>query len=190
MISIALLALSLAAMWILHFIDLAVLDDLEAHRIAAWVRPTELVLTSGASLLRLAGAIVFLVWIHGAVTNTQSIGHPMTITPGWACGWFFIPVASLWMPYKTMGELVTRSDPREIVITPPAVLAWWMLFVSGNVLRVIASGLQKTIDVSSFVILQVLASIALTGALAALCMLILRIHRGQEELSRRPHQRS
>jgi hypothetical protein len=184
LVSVGIIGVSLGALWLVHLIDLVELDAIESRTIPAWVAPMETLLGAASSIARLVGAIVFMVWIHGAVTNTQAINRPMTVTPGWAIGWFFIPIASLYMPYKTMGELVTHSDPREIVITPPTVLAWWVLFVSGNGLRILAPPLRESIGTSGFVVLELLATLSLTGSLLALGSLMLTIHRGQEEFIR------
>jgi len=182
--SVAIMGVSLGALWLVHAIDLVELDAIESHTVAEWVGPVESLLTLASQLARLIGAIVFMIWIHGAVTNTQAIKRPISITPGWAIGWYFIPIASLWMPYKTMGELVTHSDAREIVITPPTVLAWWGLFITGNMLRILATFLRTAIGTSGFVVVQIFASLALTGSLVALASLMLMIHRGQEEFVR------
>jgi hypothetical protein len=56
-------------------------------------------------------------------------------TPGWAVGWFFIPIGNLWKPYVAMRDIVHASTVREGL---PAFLlpTWWTLWivslVSGN----------------------------------------------------------
>jgi hypothetical protein len=55
-------------------------------------------------------AIIFLMWIHRANYNARRLGAAgMTYTPGWAVGCFFIPIASLWMPYEAMVEIWKAS---------------------------------------------------------------------------------
>lgn len=49
-------------------------------------------------------------------------------TPGWALGWYFIPIANLWKPYVAMKEIVEASThkrelPRFILPT------WWTLWI-------------------------------------------------------------
>jgi len=47
----------------------------------------------GPSAIGLAALIVFLMWIHRANRNVHLLsGETLAITPGWALGWFFIPV--------------------------------------------------------------------------------------------------
>jgi hypothetical protein len=72
----------------------------------------------------LAAFILFLIWIHRANGNLRRLsGETLTITPGWAVGWFFIPVASLWMPYlavKEIWEVSHRGTGRGT-----ALVGWW-----------------------------------------------------------------
>lgn len=35
----------------------------------------------------------------------------MEFTPGWAAGWFFVPFANLFKPYRAMREIYQASDP-------------------------------------------------------------------------------
>src|SRR5437868_6687462 len=49
--------------------------------------------------------VLFLRWIHRANRNARALGaQGMRFTPGWAVGWYFIPIASLWKPYQAMKE--------------------------------------------------------------------------------------
>ena len=59
--------------------------------------------------------IVFSRWIIRAHKNLPALGADgMSITPGWAVGYFFIPFANLWKPFEAMRELWNVSgDPRD-----------------------------------------------------------------------------
>ena len=48
----------------------------------------------------------------------------MEDSPGWAVGWYFVPIANLWKPYQAMKEIwrVNVSD------TTPSIFPWWWLF--------------------------------------------------------------
>ena len=64
----------------------------------------------------LLAAIAFLTWIHRASVNIHALLHtsedpPIRFSPGWAVGWWFVPIASLWMPYQVMKDLWARSHP-------------------------------------------------------------------------------
>ncbi len=64
----------------------------------------------GALLLYLVTAVVFGVWIVRAHKNLRALGIPnLTYTPGWAFGWFFIPILNFFRPYQAMKELWQAS---------------------------------------------------------------------------------
>lgn len=76
-----------------------------------------------AALAILTG-ITFLRWVHRANKNLRACaGVPMAFTPGWCVGWYFIPIANLFMPYRAMREIwhVSHRDPGA----PRALLRWW-----------------------------------------------------------------
>jgi len=63
-------------------------------------------------VLLLTTSVVVLVWIYGANRNAHAIGATgMRFTPGWAVGWYFIPIFNLWKPYQAMKEIWKASAP-------------------------------------------------------------------------------
>ncbi len=78
-------------------------------------------------------SIVVLLWIHRANSNARALGATgMTFTPGWAVGWYFVPIAWWWKPYQAMRETWCASaDPanwrRQRV--PPILGWWWALWI-------------------------------------------------------------
>ena len=89
-------------------------------------------------LLGIATFIVFGRWIVLAHRNLAGLGaRYVEFTPGWAVGWFFIPVACLWKPYQAMKMLwrCSCSVTRPEIHDPPAVLpTWWTLWIIGSLL--------------------------------------------------------
>lgn len=70
--------------------------------------------------------VFFLMWVFRVNKNLRRLSHaPMVFTPGWAVGWFFIPVACLWKPYQAMREIwrVSHRDANA----PLHLLGWWWL---------------------------------------------------------------
>jgi Domain of unknown function (DUF4328) len=86
-----------------------------------------------AFLLLIATFIVFGRWIVLAHRNLTGLGaRYVEFTPGWAVGWFFIPVASLWKPYQAMRMLWRYSCSvyrPEIQQTPGVLPIWWTLWI-------------------------------------------------------------
>jgi hypothetical protein len=83
--------------------------------------------------LLLLNAVLFCCWLHRAAGNLRALGaRRLEFTPGWTVGWFFVPVANLVMPYRTVRELwlASRSpagwDGRPVVLP---VLLWWLAYV-------------------------------------------------------------
>jgi len=92
--------------------------------------------------LALASAVVFLMWINRAYKNLSPLGASnLRFTPGWAVGWFFVPIMSLFRPYQVVSEIWKASNPNANMAdssswrnlpTPPIVGVWWALFLIAN----------------------------------------------------------
>jgi Domain of unknown function (DUF4328) len=101
-----------------------------------------------------AAGVLFLMWVHRAVSSSRLLGVPVKWGPWQAVLAFVVPVVSVVLPYYVMKALFRASDPsvlgdvpmfrqraeasyreggRELVASPrwifPApILAWWILF--------------------------------------------------------------
>jgi len=88
--------------------------------------------------------ILFLMWIHRAHRNLQSLGNTnLKYSPGWAVGWFFVPILSWWKPYQVTTEIGKASDPTTDINDSTAwkkssasslVSSWWLLFIVSAVI--------------------------------------------------------
>jgi len=81
-------------------------------------------------------AVLSLRWIYRANLNAWRLGaEGMQYSPGWAIGYFFIPILNLWKPYQAFKEIWRASaNPKHWKsVTATALLpAWWtLLLVSG-----------------------------------------------------------
>jgi hypothetical protein len=52
----------------------------------------------------LAAFVLVGVWIYRANANAHALGGDLSVSPGWAVGWFFVPIACLFKPYLAMKE--------------------------------------------------------------------------------------
>jgi hypothetical protein len=85
-------------------------------------------------------AIVFLSWVYRVHANAHALGaEKMRYTPGWAVGWYFVPIANLFRPFQVMRETFQASHPdygprnwRQAPV-PTVVAFWWALWIVGNV---------------------------------------------------------
>jgi hypothetical protein len=80
----------------------------------------------------LAAEIVWLFWQHHATENIWARGYgDLQIRPGWAVGWWFIPIANLFMPCVAMLELDRRSTPDGTARrASPVIGIWWAAWLA------------------------------------------------------------
>ena len=86
-----------------------------------------------AMVVGLGSIILVLQWIYRANYNARALGAArMEFTPGWAVGWYFIPIANFWKPYQAMKEICRASlrPSRWWEEKAPALLPlWWGLWL-------------------------------------------------------------
>lgn len=91
-----------------------------------------------------ATAIVFLRWQHRAHKNLRAFqAGSLEFTPGWAVGYWFVPIMNLFRPYQAINELWKASAP-DIEpgnrtawrsLAPPSITGlWWALFLASGFL--------------------------------------------------------
>lgn len=89
------------------------------------------------ALLTLVTIIVFSMWIHRAAANIVAAGTVgFDYTPGWAVGWFFIPIANLFKPYAAMRQIWNASHGAQgdLLDRPEGLLAiWWGTWLLSNI---------------------------------------------------------
>ncbi len=104
----------------------------------------------GTQLTSLGGGVLFLVWMHQASKNAHSLrGQALTTSPGWAVGWWFIPIASMWKPYQALTEIWRASDPDVAVgdeswrsrAVPGTFPLWWALYLVSGVVSLVGVGI-------------------------------------------------
>lgn len=133
-----------------------------------------------ASLL---AGVFFLLWIHQAAKNVRAFGHEgLSFTPGWCVGWWFIPIASIWMPYLAVKEVWRASDPNAMRAesptawttspVPSTMPVWWATYViagflglGGGVMNAFAS-VQKTDPTLSHLVMAFAQFLSLMSAIA------------------------
>jgi Domain of unknown function (DUF4328) len=83
--------------------------------------------------LGIVTGITFLKWIYRAYKNIQGFGaEGLRFSPGWAVGYYFIPILCLIRPFQVMGEIWRASDdPRNWSQRPGSwvISSWWTLFL-------------------------------------------------------------
>jgi Domain of unknown function (DUF4328) len=152
------------------------------------------VLASIGFLILLAAAVLFCLFMPRANRNARAFGSPMTNTPGWAAGWFFVPFASLWKPYYAMKEIWQGSDPdpsaHALLVRVPTLLPlWWWMFIGHSVTGQAGAQIYKHSGGPSGLITASWANIVSSGvtiAAAVLAALVVRaVARRRDERQRR-----
>lgn len=77
-------------------------------------------------------------WIYFSNRNVRLLGATgLKNTPGWAVGWYFVPIANLWKPYQAMKEIWQASaNPLEWFgqERTPLLPLWWLFWLVSNVI--------------------------------------------------------
>jgi hypothetical protein len=83
----------------------------------------------------LAGLATFIVCVvlwcrltYRAMSNLDNVHNPvMAMSPGWAVGWWFIPLAWLWKPLEGVRQIWrgSRSPWYPGSVDVPAQIGWW-----------------------------------------------------------------
>lgn len=149
----------------------------------------------GQTALYIIAAVLFLIWIHRAHKNLTSLhATDLRFTPGWAVGWFFVPIMSLFRPYQVASEISKASDPNigapidgtswKNIATSPIVGWWWAFFLISNfigqiALRTIFSGEELSDLLTSTNVYMVSDAIDVVGIIITIFM-VQRISQYQE----------
>ena len=94
---------------------------------------------AGLASLLITSAL-FLSWFHRAYRNAFALGADnLQFSPGWAVGWWFVPVACFWMPYRAAVEIWKTSASLQHELSPghssradaaPTLISvWWVTWL-------------------------------------------------------------
>jgi hypothetical protein len=113
----------------------ACVDSIAGQGVNVWFGTPEIV--TSIAMVALVGfavtGLIFLVWVYQAMSIAHRLASDLTITPGWAVGWFFVPVASLWKPHVVITELVNGSGDRATPYEKSGrrlVDLWWAAWIA------------------------------------------------------------
>jgi hypothetical protein len=75
----------------------------------------------------LAAIVMYCRFVYRAMKNLHlSYARGITISPFWAAGWNFVPIAFLWMPFQAMLQIWRGSkDPAHAQADVPSIFGWW-----------------------------------------------------------------
>lgn len=105
---------------------------------ALQIAGTSLILMAGAALVQVALniliAVLFLRLLYKAVQQARGFSPPFSyVSPGWAVGYWFIPVMNLYRPFQVVKELLKAGAAQSGGKFPEQLLsAWWAMFLISN----------------------------------------------------------
>lgn len=162
------------------------------------------------SLLSLGTAVPFLIWFHRLHKNLPSLGQTgLIFTPGWAVGFFFVPIFNLYRPFQAMREVWHGSDPERLELdsasggpeirsrfdTPPLVGWWWGLYIIPGIIGWIALVLNRVASVDQRLpglpasVLTVVANLLVIAGAVVAIRLVVRLTKWQVEKAELIEQR-
>jgi hypothetical protein len=83
--------------------------------------------------------VVFLMWLYRVSNNVAAFGKRTANSSGWAVGSFFVPIANLFIPYQSIKDIWSKSEPTGADATfysysPPGFFpAWWGFWIASNI---------------------------------------------------------
>lgn len=126
--------------------------------------------------------VVFLTWVYRTNAYLRlTSGYPIRATPGWAVGWYFVPIANVFRPFRDMRD-IWRASHGGSSAGLGLVNGWWAAFLASNVAWLTAPAPELT-SVSAYMLdsLSYLAADTITVILSALTLvMVTRIARACE----------
>lgn len=98
----------------------------------------------------LVTAVMFLRWTYVSCQYARVLGaRRMRFSPGWAVGWYFVPIAALWMPYLALAETFQASHPKfrddwQRAPCPEILPLWWILWIGSFFARRVGDYVAST----------------------------------------------
>lgn len=147
----------------------------------------------GELIVRVLTAIAFLMWTYRVYKNLPALGASgLEHTPGWAVGWYFVPIANLVKPYSVTVEIARHSNPEGLGANARAIGTanvgwWWAAFIISGILGRIAAaiiaggGESHSLDatMTGFSIAIVAEVISIIAAVLAI-LLVAQVDKNQE----------
>ena len=137
-------------------------------------------------VLYIVTVICFGMWIVRANRNVRALGaRDLPIKPGWAVGYFFVPILLLFRPYQAMRDLTKASrNPQNWMSAPASLILplWWTFWLVSSIVHQIslritlaAKGVQSLREATKVEIVAELINIPLCLVAIVLVLLISRL---------------
>jgi hypothetical protein len=118
--------------------------------------------TVASFILFVVAATLSGIWIYRMTAVKRVLAHAPSMTPGWAVGWFFIPIANLFKPFDGIREgwqVATGAEDWAALPTPPLLRVWWALWLAWSILQNVIARMENALIETAWLL-------ALSGLLA------------------------
>lgn len=150
----------------------------------------------GSVVIFISTVIIHCVWTNRMNKNARALGaQGMEYTPGWAVGWFFVPIANLYKPFSVASEIYRASAPGPDGMhwkdepTPGILNFWWACWIIGFLLDRVSGVVAQ--DKEMYFIISLLAGLAIAASAAGAFVWVGHVHRLQMQTFaslQQPHQ--
>lgn len=156
--------------------------------------------TSGVAMLQflllLVTGLVFLGWFRRAHEHLPLLGaEDLRFSPGWAVGYWFIPILNLVRPYHVALEIWNASYRATVTHDPSGVLSedprheflttWWYLFVgmslSSNFAARLSMGADNLADMTTASVGYLVSDVLTVFCAVAASKVVERIQNAQSD---------
>lgn len=141
-------------------------------------------------VLLVATIVVWLIWQHRAHANLKALGTELEYSPGWAVGFWLIPIANLWKPFQVNRELWKASgdvDDWRSQRTWPVLGWWWASWISAGVLGRVAAaarqGAETPMEIRSADIVDLLSTVVVVASAVLAILLVRSVIERQDRLA-------
>lgn len=102
-----------------------------------------------------ASGLLYLAWVYRAARNVRALGAlNLPTSPGWAVGWYFVPIANIWKPFEALKDIwsASISAPAWRKHEPPSIVGWFQLVAIFDYLvgRVAETMYEQRVDSASY----------------------------------------
>jgi Domain of unknown function (DUF4328) len=149
-----------------------------------------------SGVVAILGVVWFCMFMVRANRNARSFGSPMSFRPGWAAGYFFVPILMLWKPYQAMKEIWQGSDPdpnaQPFSVRVSSLIGWWWALyllhnVGGRLVWQVNKNLNGPKDFINAAWTELLTSGLTIGAALLAIAVVRAVARRQDERQTRQH---
>jgi hypothetical protein len=123
---------------------------------------------------------IVLKWFYRVNLNAKVLKPSKQVSPAWSVGWFFVPFASLVMPFRGLREawqISTDPERPNAVGVPPLLRWWWGAWLIANIAGNLSFRLASSIKTAGGQLASDVTGVIATALNLVSAVLLIRIVR-------------